>query len=209
MEGSNRNQSDAQLRRRREELNALYETTVAISQQEDLRELLVTIVRRAVSLLKAAMGGIYLVRPDGQSLELVTAYNLPGNLLGTVLQFGEGLSGKVAQRGHTMYVEDYASWEGRAAVYEGIPFRQVVGVPLTVEGKVIGVINVTNTEVGRPFDPREVRLVELFAGQAALAIRRAQLAAESRRREQQLARLYDLAVAITGAPDRETLLQRL
>lgn len=191
------------------ELTALYETLLDISQKGDLKELLTLIIQRAAVLLNASMGGIYLVRPDGQSIELVTVLNLPESLVGTVLRPGEGLSGKVAQHGETMIVDDYMHWEGRAAVYEGIPFRRVIGVPMKVEGKVIGVITMSDATATGPFNPEEVRLTEVFAGQAAIAFQHTRLMAEAQRRREQLAGLYDLTVAITGAPDRETLLSRL
>ncbi|MDW8319331.1 MAG: GAF domain-containing protein, partial [Anaerolineae bacterium] len=192
-----------------QELAALYDTLLAISHLGNLRDLLASIIHRAASLLGANLGGIYLTRPDGESLELVAVHNLEPSLVGTVLRFGEGLAGKVAQRRETMLVEDYMRWEGRAAVYEGIPFRRAVGVPMMAEGRVIGVITVSGSETAGPFNQEEVRLVEMFAGQAAIAFQQAQLMAEAQRRRERLASLYHLAVAITGAPDRETLLQRL
>jgi len=191
------------------ELAVSLEATLAIDEQGDLTELLHAIVRRAADLVHAHMGGLYLMRPDRQSLELVVAYNLPGNLTGTVLRLGEGLSGKIAVDGEVRAVYDYMTWEGRARVYEGLPFRRVLGIPLKVQGKVIGVINVTDDVLVGPFDPREVRLVQLFADQAAIAIQNSRLLADARHRSAALAGLYKLAVAITGVQDHQALLQRL
>ncbi len=195
--------------RRNRALLALHETMLAINQQQDLNELLHATVHHAADLVHAHMGGLYLMRPDRQSLELVVTYNLPGNLSGTVLRLGEGLSGQIAMDGEVRAVDDYTAWEGRAAVYEGLLFRRVLGVPLKVQGKVIGVINVTDDVLAGPFDPDEVRLVRLFADQAAIAIQNSWLLAEARQRSAALASLYELAVAITGAQDPQTLLQRL
>lgn len=195
--------------RHAEALTALHETALAINQQGDLTELLLAIVRHAADLVHAHMGGLYLMRPDRKSLELVITYNLPGELAGTVLPLGEGLSGQIALTGEVMAVDDYTAWEGRAAAYEGLPFRRVLGVPLKVKGAVIGVINVTDDTMVGPFDPDEVRLVQLFADQAAIAIQNSWLLAAGQRRSTSLAGLYELAVAITGVQDRPTLLQRL
>ncbi|MCX7706400.1 MAG: GAF domain-containing protein, partial [Anaerolineae bacterium] len=195
--------------RRAEALTALHATTLAINQQGDLTELLHAIVQRAADLVHAHMGGLYMMRPDRQSLELVVTYNLPGDLTGTILRLGEGLSGQVALTGEVIAVDDYTAWGGRAAAYEGLPFRRVLGVPLKVHGTVIGVINVTDDTLVGPFDPDEVRLVQLFAEQAAIAIQNSWLLADARRRSASLVGLYELAVAITGVQDRATLLQRL
>lgn len=201
--------SQALLAQLSRELAASLETTLAIDEQGDLTELLQAIVRRAADLVHAHMGGLYLMRPDRQSLELVVAHNLPGNLAGTVLQLGEGLSGRVALTGEVLAVDDYMAWEGRAAVYGGMPFRRVLGVPLKVRGAVIGVIDVTDDRLVGPFDPDEVCLVRLFADQAAIAVQSSRLLAEARRRNASLAGLYELAVAITGVQDRATVLRRL
>ena len=87
-------------------LRLLYTTSLEINARQDLTTLLQAIVRRAAELLDVPMGGLYLVRPDGVSLELVVAYNLPEGYTGTVLQFGEGLSGRVAQTGEPLMVSD-------------------------------------------------------------------------------------------------------
>ena len=111
-----------------------------LGQLTDLTALLQAIVEKAASLLNAHLGGLYLVRPETQTLELVVAHNLPGVVTGSTLNMGEGLSGRVAQTGQVLTVPDHRVWAGRAAVYEDAPFRRVVGVPLKIGGKVIGVI---------------------------------------------------------------------
>lgn len=160
----------AQLERRAEAMAALYETSLDINSQPDLSTLFYAIVKRAAKLIDAQIGGLYLMRPDNRSLELVVSYNLPKDYTGVVLQLGEGLSGKIAQTGQPMLSDDYSIWAGRAAVYDGTPFRRVIGVPLKVGGKVIGTITLSDIERTGPYDDEEVRLVSLFADQAAIAL---------------------------------------
>jgi PAS domain S-box-containing protein len=176
-----RKRAEVALRRRNTELEALYKTSLEINAQPDLSTLLHTIVERAVELLGARMGGLYLMRPDGQTLELVVSYNLPGDYAGVTLRLGEGLSGQIAQTGEPMMIEDYRHWEGRALIYADGPFRRVLGVPLKVGGKVIGVINITDDKQTGPFSEDEVRLVSLFADQAAIAVENARLYETSQR----------------------------
>ncbi len=172
---SERKQAEELQKRRSEAMAALYETSLAINSQPDVTTLLRAIVERAAKLLNAPMGGLYLLRPDNQSIELVVAYNLPGSFVGTVLQFGEGFSGKVVQSGEVMFVTNHSQWDGRADIYHSSPFRRVLGVPLKVGGRVIGAINVTDSEKTTPFDEEEIRLVKLFADQAAIALTNARL----------------------------------
>ena len=163
------------LARRAQELMALYETSLEINAQREVSTLLPAIVERAARLVGARMGGLYLMQPGGQTLELVVSHNLPRDYTGTILRLGEGLSGRIAQTGEAMTVEDYYQWEGQAKVFIDSPFRRVLGAPLKIGNCVIGVINVTDDVRSGRFSEQEVQLVSLFAQQAALAIHNARL----------------------------------
>ncbi len=167
--------------RRARELAALHEISLEISRQTELTTLLQTIIEKAAGLLNTHMGGLYLVHPDNGTLELVVAHNLPGQWVGITLKLGEGLPGRVAQTGQVMVVPDYQAWEGRTAVFAAASFRRAVGVPLKIGEKVIGVINVTDDQQIGTFAEDEVRLVTLFAEQAAIAVEKARLLAEVQR----------------------------
>ena len=161
--------------RRAQEMELLYRTSLEINSQPDLRTLLQATVSRAADLLGARMGGLYLTESDDQSLRLTISHNLPGNLIGTTLKLGEGLSGRVAQTGEPILVDDYHRWTGRAPVYEKATFRRVLGVPLKLGNRVIGVLNITDDEQAGLYSEDQVRLISLFANQAAIAIENARL----------------------------------
>jgi PAS domain S-box-containing protein/putative nucleotidyltransferase with HDIG domain len=170
--------NEARQRVRAEELQALYETSLEINSQRDIANLLQAIVRRAVDLVGTKMGGLYLAREDGLSLELVVSYGFLGELVGTRLSAGEGLSGKILQTGQSMMVADYQAWEGQAEVYRNLAFRRVLGVPMKVGDRVIGVINLTDDSATGLFSEEEVRLVSMFADQAAIAVENERLITE-------------------------------
>ena len=115
------------------------------------------------------------MRPDGEALELVVSHNLTRDYTGTTLRLGEGLSGRVAQTGEPMMVADHRTWEKQAAPFADAPFRRVLGVPLKAGNRVIGVLNVTDTEQTGPFEEEDIQLVSLFADQAAIALENARL----------------------------------
>lgn len=157
------------------EMEALRKTTLDITRQLEVPELLHSIVERAAALVAAKAGGLYLYHPDEQELELVVSHYLNKDYTGTRLEVGEGLSGKVALTGEPMMVEDYEGWEGRSNKYEGAPFRGVMAVPLKWGEKIIGVVNVTDVDQPRTFTERDLWLVGLFANEAAIAIENAEL----------------------------------
>jgi len=163
------------MERRAREMEALYQTSLEINAQIDLMTLLNTTVKQAANLLSAPMGSLHLVEPDGQTLKLVVSYNLPDGYLGVALRFGDGLSGRIALTGEPMMVSDYSQWEGRTGVFEQGGFRRVLGAPLKVKDRVIGVINVTDNASTEPYSTEEIRLLQLIADQAAIAVENARL----------------------------------
>jgi GAF domain-containing protein len=171
--------------RRVKTLQALHETGLDLTTRLDVPALLRVIVERAARLLGTPMGGLYLVLPGQPVLEMVVSYNYPRDLTGSQLKFGEGLSGVIAQTGQPMVLDDYGCWPGRAAIFEGLPFRAVLGVPLRWQGQILGVINLIDDRPER-FSPGDVEVVSLLADQAAAAIFNARLF-EAERRQLKLA----------------------
>jgi diguanylate cyclase (GGDEF)-like protein/PAS domain S-box-containing protein len=197
------------LARNAREMEALYETSLEINTQPDLSSLLYTLVQRATRLLNTTMGGLYLVRPDGKSLELVVSYNLGKGYTGMILQFGEGLSGRVAQKNETIVVEDYSHRENHTAAYSDIGIKRILGVPLKFKGKVIGVLNVADDQKTGAFTQEEIQLVSLFADQAAIAIENARLLEETNRHVEQLGIINRISLAITSGLDMDHVLKTL
>ena len=162
------------LRRHGGQLAALRQVGLELTAQLDLDRLLDSIVSRAVELLKGTAGGLYLCRPEPDVLEWAVATGANLAPVGSVLQRGEGLSGKVWETGGPFIVDDYQHWEGRADVYQGYPFTAVVGVPVRWGEEFLGVLNVL-ADAPRTFSPADAELLSLFAIQAAIAIHNARL----------------------------------
>jgi signal transduction histidine kinase len=155
------------------------------------------------------MGGLYLMRPDGQTLELLVSHNLPGDYLGVILHLGEGLAGRVAQTGKPITVDDYLHWEGRASAYATAPFSRVLGVPLKVRDNVIGVISINDDTRTGPFSEDEIRLVSLFADQAAIAIENARLYHAEREQRELAEMLREIGAMLVSTLDITTVLDRI
>jgi len=196
-------------RRRLSELEALRETSLDITRQLDVPQLLQSIVRRASDLVGTAGGGLYLYHEEEQELELVVSQYLGKDHSGTRLKVGEGLSGRVVQTGTPMIVEDYAHWEGRSPIHEGAPFRAVAAVPLKWGDEIVGVVNVTDVGQARTFSDRDLQLLELFASQAAIAIKNAQLYQEQQKKNRELMALHETSLHISSRLDLGSVLEAI
>ncbi len=193
---------------RADEMVALYQTSLDLSTQLQLDRLLRSIVERATSLLGAKGGAIYTYDEAKDELELTLCYNFDQNLAGLRLRRGEGLSGKILASGQPLIVENYHTWEGKSAQFVDQTVTSVLGVPLKWGERIVGVINIHH-DVERAFSENDLRLLSLFANQAAVAIENVRLYAASERRVSELTALHQVGVQIGGQLDLETLLNQI
>jgi GAF domain-containing protein len=168
-------------RSREAELSALNETARDLTAIRDLDTILTAIVRRARQLLHADM--TYLSLNDeleGASYMKVTDGALTPEFQRLRLPLGTGLLGLVAQSGAPYFTEDYQADDRFVhrdyidSAVEGEQIRAILGVPLTVEGNVIGALLAVHRTV-RPFPAGEVALLTSFAAHAAVALENARL----------------------------------
>jgi len=164
-----RKRAEEEIRQRTAQLEALRQVGLELTAELDLDSLLHSIVSQAVELVGGTAGGLYFYRPDLDVLVWVTAVGPHLVPMGSVLQRGEGLSGRVWETSDPLIVDDYQQWEGRA---EGYPLKAVVGVPVRWGERFLGVLNVL-ADPPHTFSPADAELLGLFATQAAIAIRNA------------------------------------
>ncbi|TKJ29503.1 MAG: hypothetical protein CEE40_08365 [Chloroflexi bacterium B3_Chlor] len=191
------------------EMEALRKTTLDITRQMDVPQLLRSIVERASSLVGTKGGALYLHDPEREELELVVSHLLGEDYAGTRLKVGEGVSGRVVLTGEPLIVQDYASWEGRSERYADAPFGAVMGVPLKWGDKIIGVVNATDVGQPRTFSDRDLRLLESFANQAAIAIENARAYASMERRVTELTALREISLQLTQSLELSTVLDTI
>lgn len=162
------------LRERTAQLEALRQVGLELTAELDLNSLLHSIVSRSIDLLEATAGGVYLYRPEDDCLVWTTTIGPNMGPIGSTLQQGEGLSGRILETGEPIIVDDYSSWEGRSPIYEDLSPAAIVGVPIRWGDSFLGVINVVD-DLPRVFCQEDANLLSLFANQAAVAIENARL----------------------------------
>ena len=76
--------------------------------------------------------------------------------------------------------------------------RSLLMVPLVVQGRSLGLLEVVDQKRSRQFSRQELRLAEAIAGQAAVAIQNAKLFAERRRSDEDVANLREALGVLTA-----------
>lgn len=184
-----RKRVEAALARRAREMAALYESSLEISTQQNGSTLLDSIVRQAASLLGCPAAELFLAHADGQILELAAAHNQPESRLGSTIHLGAGLTGQIAQTGAPVMADDHHLADELTTRSDVI--RRILGVPLKRGGRVMGVLNVLDERVDTVEQQEELRLLSLFAAQAATAIENARLHQETHKHAYQLQQILD------------------
>ena len=76
--------------------------------------------------------------------------------------------------------------------------RSLLMVPLVVQGRSLGLLEVVDQKRSRQYSRQEFRLAEAIAGQAAVAIQNAKLFAERRRSDEDVANLREALASLTA-----------
>jgi diguanylate cyclase (GGDEF)-like protein len=94
-------------------------------------------------------------------------------LAGKHLDPGEGIAGWVMKSGETLLISDVTKdtrFSSRMDQVTGYATRSIVAVPLRVENRPIGVLEIVNAMDERIFTPDDVEILQAFADFTALAI---------------------------------------
>jgi len=164
------------LRGRADELAALHAITVDLKSSAELQPMLKSIVAKATELLSGSSGGLYLCDAQKQEVRCVVSYNTEIDYAGTILNYGEGAAGRVAETGEPLEIEDYRLWAGRADVYKKEQdFQAILSAPISWQAQVEGVIHVLRDSKGEKFTSTDLDLLMTLANNAAIAIQNTRL----------------------------------
>ncbi len=204
-----RKRIDEALRRRAEELTTLQATVLDITMEHDLSHLLEIIVERATRLLDALGGTLHMCDPERREVRCVLSYSTARDYTGTILRYGEGAAGKVAETGEALIINGYPTWNGRATAFEEDPLTAILSAPMTWQGKVIGVINVLHDATVKHFTEPDLELLSLFANHAAIAVKNTRLYEETERRATQARLAYEVGQQVSSELELDPLLSSI
>jgi signal transduction protein with GAF and PtsI domain len=180
-------------------LYLLYELFHSISSTLETEKALNLIIDAAVRITGATCGSLILVDWENQRLDIKVSRGFVKHIGNIKLKVGEGVTGWVAQNGLPLLVTDVTQEPRYVQLKTDI--KSELAVPLALDDKVIGVLNVDSTRL-HAFDQEDVELLTLLSKQSAQVIRNGQvhkkmLALEEQvRRAERLATVGELAVGL-------------
>jgi len=190
-------------RQRADEHKALLDTMAVLSAELELSRVLQAVLERAVSLLGVTGGEVAIYEEQAQELVVVASQDIGKDSTGTRLKPGEGAMGTVARTHEPIIIPSYAEWLGRSTKYSDVTIHSVMAAPLLIGRRLVGAIATVHSDPARVFGPEDMRLLNLFAPQAAIAIENARLYTEAQRQKQYFEELLQNSPVAIVTLDRE------
>jgi len=175
---------------RYDRLNLLYQVSNVIHSTLEPQEALQLILREAVRMVRASSGSVVLINPTTDFLEIHASHGLPPGAAKLKLRVGEGVTGSVARSGKPARVGDVTRDTRYIMLRPHV--RSELAVPLEVNGKLRGVLNV-DADRENAFTEEDQRLLEDLARQAAGVIHNTWLYEQLRLK----ARLFESLVSVS------------
>jgi putative nucleotidyltransferase with HDIG domain len=181
---------------RLQHLVALRTVDQTINASLDLRFTLDVLIEQVIAQLRVDAADVLLFDSAMRTLTFAAGRGFRTKEIERLsLRLGEGYAGRVALEQRTLTIRNLAAARetGRTTILAGEGFVAYCGVPLIAKGQVTGVLEVFHRA---PFiaDAEWLDLLEMLAGQAALAIDNARLFEDLQRSSARLVQSYDATI---------------
>ena len=165
-----------------EQIKALSKISKAIASDLYLEDILRLIVTVTAEVMGSSICSLMLIDEKNNELVIRATQSMSEEYnKKPPLKVGEGIAGKVAKENKPMAVKDVT--KEKEYKYKNIAEKEglcsLLCVPLTVKGKVIGVVN-CYTSTSHDFTETEIEVLTSIANQAAVAIENTELMVKSR-----------------------------
>lgn len=178
------------LNRRLAESTALSAVAAAISSVMEVQPLLQMIMEKSKEVMDAEASSLMLLDEETHELYFNVATGEKGAAIKEIrLPLGRGIAGWVAENRQPLLVPDAYQdprFNPDADKRSGFHTRSMVCVPLMMQDRILGVVQVINPRYKQSFEEGELLTFTSFAHNAAIAIENARLYEEIKQRAEEL-----------------------
>ncbi len=191
-------QSEARFEQQLRRMTALRSIDLAIASGLDMNLLLSLLVEQVTTLLHVDAAIFLLTNPETNELALVSSKGIQPTPPHTSnrLKLGEGYAGQVALEGKRLCIPNLAGYtlveKPPAYIREG-GFVSYYGLPLSIKGRMLGVLEVFHTSFLDP-EPDWLEFLDILAGRGAIAIDNAVLFENLQKSHAELDMAYDSTI---------------
>lgn len=194
--------------RRMAELAVFSQIGVSIVGGQNLTRVLSDILQRVNALFQVEAVSLMLLKEDGLHFAVATGAGAD-EVKSFVLKPGQGIAWSVVESRQTIRVDDVAADPRHFSdIDSAIEFktRSLLAVPVQIQDRIIGVIEVMNRLDGRPFTRENEVTMEFIASAIAVTIENARLFQETQDQLKALTTLTQASEAMTKAQNLDLLL---
>ncbi|HEY5594523.1 MAG TPA: diguanylate cyclase [Nitrospiria bacterium] len=201
---------NAQLQRERQDLakdvSVLLEIAKTVGSALDSEELFSIILEKSTQFLQAEQGSLMLLDEDRRELSVKAMKGLNKKIVELLkIRPGEGISGKVLSTGSPMVVADIDA-DDRVAQEKRPRYktRSFISIPLKLDGRTIGVLNIADKISGEIFSEEDLQLLVSIGAYASVAIERSKFY----QKNEELKRI-SITDSLTGLLNRRYFQERM
>lgn len=181
---------------RHREVAERLQSTALVVNTLDLQEVLTLIMNQLESIFPYDSGSIQILEQDAMCV--IATRNAPQAPVGLCYALNDYPYNRRLAEGEVVIIEDVQQQNmGWIPFNEALYMRSNIGVPLWVRDKVIGALTIDNRGV-RKYTDEDIRVIQAFAQQAAIAIENARLF-EAQRVQRELAEALEAAAAVVSS----------
>jgi diguanylate cyclase (GGDEF)-like protein len=188
---------------RLEAFHLLQEVSRSFAPGMDRQKLYETILSKSTELVGAEQGSLMIL--DNGTLEVKAARGIDTSIVENLrIKVGDSISGSIAKKGVPLVIKD---------IEKAIPSRKnrpryktksFISIPLKMESKVVGVINISDKITGEVFSEDDLNIILSFSNYASIALER-----EAYYSLSEELKTISMTDSLTGLFNRRYFLQRL
>ncbi len=181
---------------------SLAENIVLLQKTMDLIAEILEVQRVSIMLLDPGAQELRVAVANGINLETMSSIRVP---------LGEGISGKVAQEGVPILVENIDTDERfeKSSFSEQYATKSFISAPLRISNRVVGVINANDKQTRDSFTENDLALLVTFSYQISLTLENALIDSERSRGAASLQAVRALAGVIQAEVDPRSMYAKL
>lgn len=199
-----RKQNEVALHRQNAYLEALHTTAMETSEGlEENKEVLETILKYAGEISRTDDCYLYLLSPKPNEMVVKVATGIFKQHIGHTIKKGEGLAGTVWQSKKPVIVDNYDTWPDRQHSFPKGQFHAIIGIPLFVNGEIIGVIALAQQKIHKKFDKQQAVALSQLADLASISLKNARMFQEVQESEERFRGMADTTPVMIWLADAD------
>lgn len=165
-----REQATASKLRKIDSITDVYQKIAPVLNQEELFDI---IMDKSIEIAGAEQGSLMMLEEGNGILYVKATKGIDKSILENVkVRMGEGISGKVAKNGKAMLINDIEHEALKRKNRSRYKTKSFVSLPLKLDTRTIGVINISDKISGEVFSEEDLQLLHSFACYASIALER-------------------------------------